>query len=82
MTRMECIKKSQPCGAALALGIPGEQLTAKQCWVHCYAIRIFDSWMGRQSRGQAPRDCVRKIERDLSVLYDDPLKRLLIECSY
>ena len=59
-----------------------EQLNDRDRWIQEYAVRIlirFRQW--HKPLGAANASLVR-LKQDLAALYDDPLKRLLVEATY
>ena len=58
------------------------QLT-KADWVKEYSERILAMWQERKCPlGRIDEDYIKELETDLSKLFDDPLKRSLIEATY
>ena len=51
-------------------------------WVKYYACRMFALWQKHETPLGIAREYVVSIERDLCLLYDEPLKRMWIETSY
>jgi len=52
---------------------------SKKRWVHKYAIRALDYWQGHTNQVSVSDEYRSQLEDDLSVQYDDPLKREFIE---
>lgn len=56
--------------------------TARERWLQRYGDRMLNVWKTWQGPLGVANDYIAKLKDDLAGLYEDPLKRALIEASY
>jgi len=58
------------------------KILSKKDWIQKYALRMYKCWLRCQSPLGIASNYIEQIKKDLEQVYDEPLKRMLIEASY
>ena len=59
-----------------------EQVNDRDRWIQKYAVRILIRFRKWHTPIDAANTCLVRLKQDLATLYDDPVKRLLVEATY